>query len=456
MTRLTFPPGPKDRLFGIPTVRAIQRDSLGFYDAMRRQYGDVVYMKLGPYHDYTFFHPEHIHELLAEKGKAFGRMRRQMQVFRQWNGNSVLIAEGQDWLRQRRLLQPAFQPKRFEAYSREVNRAAHDAIDGIAAAGTPEVNFERAMNNLTTDVICRTMFGTNLREELDDARKAVQILSDAALSEMMRPFSLPNWLPLPSVSRKRWAIAKLDSIVRRFIRERRSSGTDSGDLLSMMLLATDDQGGARSLTDEEVCDNCMTIFIAGHDTTAAGLTWLGWFLASRPEVAQRVRAELDDVLGEREATYADLAKLPFLDQTLKETLRHRPATIGVFSREAIEPVEIGGYTLPKGALVHAMSFTVHHDERWYDAPETFDPDRFSPARIERIPPSAYFPFGIGPRICIGNTFARMEMLLVAIALLRRFDLAPAPGQAEPAPYPGVSLRPVGGMRICCRPRAGGR
>jgi len=178
MTRSQFPAGPKDRLFGMRSVRAIQRNSVEFYDAMRRQYGDVVYMKLGPYHDYTFFHPDHIHELLTGKAKSFVRMRRQMSVFRQWNGNSVLIAEGQDWLRQRRLLQPAFQPKRFDAYASEINRATQDAIDRIMADNATEVNFERCMNNLTTDIICRTMFGANLGDELDEARKAVQIVSD--------------------------------------------------------------------------------------------------------------------------------------------------------------------------------------------------------------------------------------------------------------------------------------
>jgi cytochrome P450 len=456
MTRSQFPPGPKDRLFGMRTLRAIQRNSVEFYDAMRRQYGDVVYMKLGPYHDYTFFYPDHIHELLTGKAKSFVRMRRQMSVFRQWNGNSVLIAEGQDWLRQRRLLQPAFQPKRFDAYASEVNRATQDAIDRIVADNATEVNFERCMNNLTTDIICRTMFGADLGGELDEARSAVQIVSDAAIKEIMQFFTLPLWIPLPSIRRKCWAIDKLRSIVGRFIKERRAAGTDAGDLLSMMLLATDEQGGARSLSDEEVRDNCVTIFVAGHDTTAAGLTWLGWFLASRLEIAERVRVEIDTVLGDRPPTYADLAKLPFLDQTVKETLRHRPPAIGIFSREVSEPVEIGGYLLPKGALVHAMSYNVHHDERWFDSPETFDPDRFSPERIDRIPPNAYFPFGIGPRICIGSSFARMEMMLVAILLMQRFVLTPAPGQNEPKPYPGVSLRPIGGMRICCRPRHDGR
>jgi cytochrome P450 len=165
-----------------------------------------------------------------------------------------------------------------------------------------------------------------------------------------------------------------------------------------------------------------------------------------------VRGEINSVLGNRAPTYADLAAMSFLDQVVKETLRHRPSAIGVFAREAAEEVELGGYVLPKGALVHALSISVHHDERWFDSPETFDPDRFSPERINRIPPNAYFPFGIGPRICIGYSFARMEMMLAAIQLLQKFDLAPASGQSEPKPFPGVSLRPIGGMRLCCRPR----
>lgn len=445
MPSLAYPPGPRSLLFGIDLVRGITRDPISFYAEAKRKYGDALYMRLGPYHDYTFFHPDAIHEILTTKAKSFFRMRRQMEVFRQWNGSSVVIVEGTDWVRQRRVLQPAFNPKRFEAYGQQVVRATEDGLRRLGSSET--LDFERMASQLTTDVICRTMFGATLGSEADEVRKAATVLSKAAYDEMLSPFSLPLWVPWPSIQRKKRAIATIDQLSRRFIRERREGGTDTGDLLSMMLFAVVEELDGKGLTDEEVRDNCVTFFLAGHDTTAAGLTWLGWFLASRPELAERATAEIAMVVGDRRPTFHDLPKLIFLEQMINETLRHRSPAVGVFGREAIEDVEVGGWTIPKGALVHALSYTVHHDERWFPNPEVFDPDRFAPDKINSIHPHAYFPFGVGPRMCIGASFAKMELALTSATILQDFRLSPAEGQTEPTPYTDVTLRPKGGLRL---------
>lgn len=451
MATTKFPPGPESYIFGFDTISQIKRDPLSFYDALHRKYGDVAYMRLGPFHDYTYFHPDHIHELLTSKAKSFVRMKRQMEVFRQWNGNSVLMTEGTEWLRQRRVLQPAFGAKRFGNYGKQITDTASEYFDRHIGSGAVTIDVERMTNELTTGVICRTMFGTDLGPQLDNVRHAVSTLTKVAYKEMMEPFSLPMWLPLPSIRRKKEAIATLDTMVRGFIRERRQQTTDRGDLLSMMLLAADVETDGKGLTDEEVRDNCVTIFLAGHDTTAAGIAWLIWFLASRPHFTDRAREEVRQVIGNRTPEFADVEKLTFLDQMVSETLRHRSPTIAVFGREAIEPVELGGYTLPVGAYVHVMSYTVQHDERWFERPNEFDPERFSPERVGQIRPYAYFPFGIGPRTCIGNQFSKMEMMLIAAMLLQRYELAPAAGQNEPEPLSDVTLRPKGGVRIDVRP-----
>ena len=265
---------------------------------------------------------------------------------------------------------------------------------------------------------------------------------------------LPDWLPLPGKAGKKWSIRRLDETIRRFIRDRRATGEDKGDLLSILLLAVDEEGDGKGLTDEQARDQCMTLFLAGHDTTAAGLAWVGWVLARHPDIAARVAAEVDSALGGREPTQPDLPSLAYTERVVKESLRHYPPAVAVFGREALQDVEIGGWTIPKGGVVRAVSYVTHHDPRWFPDPDRIDPDRFTPDRIAHQHPLAYFPFGAGPRVCIGQSFAMMEMVLLTAMLAQRFTLTPAPGQGEPELSPQLSLRPKGGLRLTLTPRGG--
>lgn len=445
------PPGPPTRWWGLPMIGEIQRDILGFYKRMQRDYGDSVFMQLGPYRDYSFFHPDQIHEVLIEKAKAFVRFKRPLDVLRQWNGDGVLITEGEQWLSHRRLLQPAFHVKRFGAYADAVVETATQRFHEQAPRETT-LDFETTMTDLTTAVICRTMFGTDLGNTVADMRRAVKILSHVAVQEMYQPFTWPDWLPLPGKADKRWAMQTLDQTIRGFIRQRRETGGDSGDLLSMLLLAADDEGDGRRLTDEQARDQCVTIFLAGHDTTAAGLTWLGWVLATHPEITEQAATEVEAVLAGRSPTFADLPRLGVIERLVKETLRLYPPAIAVFARQAVQDVDIGGWTVPRGGIVRLMTYITHHDPRWFPEPHRFDPDRFVPNRSAKLPPCAYIPFGAGPRVCIGQTFAMMEMTLIATLLLQRYHIKPGPEQSTPELNPSMSLRPVGGLRLTLSPR----
>jgi cytochrome P450 len=432
-------------------MREIKRDVLGYYTELHRCYGDVVHLRFGPYHIYVLFHPDAVREVLVAKAKQFRRFPRPMQVLAQWNGNSVLITEGDEWLRQRRMVQPAFHPRRFENYASCMVALTRSRLDrwlkSIETAGSIEIEIGKGMTDLTLEIIAKTMFDAEISAESSDIGRAVAILSEIATKEMQQPWSLPDWLPLSEKRRKRWAMQRLNETVRRFIRERRASGMDKGDLLSMLLLAVDEEGDGGRFTDEQARDQSMTLLIAGHDTTAAGLTWLFYCLARHPKAAALVHQELDSVLGGREPTANDLPQLSYTERVVKETLRLYPPAIAVFMRQALAEVEIAGYTLPRNSLVQIFPYICQRDARWFPDPERFDPDRFLPERQRTLPPFAYFPFGGGPRVCIGNTFAMMEMTLVAATLLQHLRVEIAAGQEEAQPVALMSLRPKGAVRL---------
>jgi len=476
MTTMPRPPGPRDHAFGLRLLADMQDDYLGFWRDAQRRYGDTVYMRQGWFHHYVFMHPDQMREALVDKAHAFIRYEQPIKVMRQLHGRSVMITEGATWQRQRRMLMPAFSPKRFDGYARQVTAAATDAFDALQRAdrigsGTGlgnEVDVEHTMNMLAMDIILRTMFGSKVAEDTAQIEQAIRTLAAIGYAEMFLPFAIPAWAPLPNQARKRQALGLLDGLVRGHIRERRAglrgdadSGTDIGahfgdDLLGMLLAARDDDGDGGALSDDEVRDQLMTIFLAGHETTATALAWAAWALAADPALAARVAAEADAMLGARAPQLADLARLPLLAGLVKETLRRYPPVPGVLMRRAIEDVRIGAWLVPKRSLVTLPFFVAHDDARWFPEPDRVDPARFAPHRQDdagREPPrGAYMPFGAGPRVCIGNSFAAMEMTLVLAMLVQRFTLTPAPGQAAPKAIMQVTLRPAGGLRLLLNPR----
>jgi cytochrome P450 len=446
-----FPPGPQDWTLGLSQLRKVKQDVLGYYTDLHRRYGDVVYMRFGPYRNYVFFHPDAVREVLVAKAKHFRRFARPMQVLAQWNGKSLLTSEGDEWLRQRRMVQPVFHPRRFQAYASQIVARTRHRLDrwmqSIQAAGSMETDIGEEMTNLTLEIIGKTMFDVDISAEASDLGRAVAILSEIAVAEMQSPWTLPDWLPLLQKRRKRWAMKTLDEMVRGFVRARRASGADRGDLLSMLLLASDEQGDGGRFTDQQARDQSMTLLIAGHDTTAAALTWLFYCLARHPEACAQIHRELDAVLGGREPTASDLANLGYTERAIKETLRLYPPAIALFMRQAVAEIEVAGYTIARNSLVQVFPYVCQRDPRWFPRPEEFDADRFLPERQEVLPPLAYFPFGGGPRVCIGNTFAMMEMTLVAATLLQHLKPELAAGQPEAEPVARMSLRPKDPVRL---------
>jgi cytochrome P450 len=377
-----------------------------------------------------------------------------MDVLAQWNGrNSLIVVEGAEWLRQRRLAQPAFHPRRFGQYAEVVVQLAERWRARVGGAGRPAFDIVQELTELSLAINTTMLFGADVHEAAPRIADAVTLLAAIAPREFTQPFTLPDWLPLPGKARKRWAIRYLDETVRSLIRRWRDEGKDHGDLLSMFLLAVDEEGDGRRMTDEEARDSLVTMLLAGHDTVAAGIVWTWYALARHPEVEAKVVEEVETTLGNRPATFADLPRLTYLDRVVKETLRLYPPAPTVLTRQTLSEVEIGGYRLPKGSLVHPFASVTQRDPRWFPEPEKFDPDRFLPGKLEQLPQFAYFPFGGGPRVCIGNSLAMMVMTLVTATVWQRLRLTLAPDQ-EPVEWQLLmSLRPKGELRMSVTERA---
>jgi cytochrome P450 len=439
------PPGPRDGFFGLTIGLRSLREPLAFLQEMARDYGDIAYVRVGPYHSYVINHPDLIREALVTKGKCFRKWEAQKRVFRKIDGDGLINSEGDFWLRQRRLIQKAFQHRRFGRHAAVTVERTRRRLDRWTA-GTV-INLDREMSELALDITGETLFGVDLRDKVAWLGEIAEVLRETFIREFLAAVPLPDWLPLPSKRRMRRAIRELDTFITGIIRDRRASGQDKGDLLSMLLLAVDEQGDGTGMTDRQARDEAVTLFNAGHDSTSAALAWTCYFVARYPAVQERLRKELEAVLGGRVATLEDLTRLKFADSVVKESLRIYPPTSALFTRRALTEVEIGGYRLAPGSLVAMSPYVTQRDPRWFPEPERFDPDRFGPGRAEDIPEYAYFPFGAGPHVCVGNTFAMMEITLVVATLVQRFHVELMPGQEDLVPELKVSLRPKGGVWV---------
>lgn len=438
--RLT-PSNPSSWLLGLDSLLAIRGDQLGFYARMQAKYGDHVTLRLGPYRSHLLFHPDHIEALLARNSNAFIRFRKLTDVVRQWNGNSLLVEEGESWRTRRRKVLPAFQTRRLPAYGQAAALEAEQLCQTLCKGQASDVlkfDTDAVMAKLTLDIATRTLFGAPPRENGFEIERAIQILSDTAFSESTAPVSLPDWLPLKRKRQKLGAMQVMDDLVSGLVRAgmRRDDNTSSNDLLASLI---EHHNG--NFTD--IRDDVMSLLIAGHETSGALLSWLFACLAVFPACLSAVQDELAQVLDGAAPTPEMLSDLPVLQATINETLRLFPPAYTLFLREAAEPVDLLGVKLAKGDLAQIVPFTTHRDPRFFPGPETFDPSRF--LKDQTWPQYAYLPFGAGPRVCIGQNFGLMESCLVAATILQR--MTPIPMKSMPIPAAKFSLRPAEGLAM---------
>jgi cytochrome P450 len=441
-------PAHPTRWWGLPALRAMRRDYLGFIGA-QQPLGDLAAQRILRERVVDVFDPDLVRALLVDHADALVRWARGPEVFADLMGQSVLVTEGATWQRQRRMLMPAFTPKRVAGYAALMTDAA---VEGLSRVQPGEVAMDPLYSHLTMDVISRTLFSTPIGADTAAASDAVQVLSETALGEMFWPVTLPDWLPLPGKAAKRRASRLLHGLLGGHIDARRASGEPRSDLLGMLMALRDETTG-EALSPQEVYDQCMVSFQAGHETSATALLWWSWLLAAHPDVQARVREEVDTVLTGRVPTPDDVGALPYLGATLKEAMRLFPPVAAVMTRRLTREVTVGGVRLPARTLVRVTPWLLHRDRRSWPQAEAFRPERFLPGAPDDIPRGAYIPFGLGPRVCLGQHFAVLEMSLIAALVLQRFTLSPANSTA-PKPRMAVTLRPEGGLRLLLAPRAG--
>ena len=446
MVAVAIPQGPRGgRLMG--NMREFNSDSLGFIERCAREFGDVVPTRFLYVPALFLFHPDHVEYVLAAGSKNFIKAASlRSPFFHRLVGRGLVTSEGEFWRRQRRLAQPAFHRDRVEAYARTMVAYAERMLSNWRDGQTLDAHEE--MTILTQTVVAQTLFSADVS---GDSREIGQ-----ALSNIVRPFAsqatlkwiLDNRLPTPAHLRFNRDVRKIDRFVYRLIEERRASGEDTGDLLSMLLAAQDEDGS--SMNDRQLRDELMTIFLAGHETTALALTWAWYLLAQNPEAEEKLAAELEEVLEGRAPTVADLPRLRYADWVVKESMRLYPPAWAV-GRECVRECEVGGHRVKQGMQVFGFQWVIQRDPRWFESPLAFRPERWGEESISRIPKYAYFPFGGGPRLCIGNYFATMEAVLILVTIAQRFRLRLVPGHKLEV-LPALSLRPKHGLKVTLEAR----
>jgi len=433
-------PGPKQSLLG-SLVYLPGRDPLAFFTNLARTYGDIVSYRMGGEQMFFVNDPQHIKDIFVTHNKSFMKGRG-LQRAKRLLGEGLLTSEGAVHLRQRRLMQPAFHRESVAGYGQTMVAYAERMRDGWVDGRTLDIAAE--MNRLTLSVVGKTLFDADVESQAVEVGEALTGVMDTFWM-MMLPFAdAIERLPVPRLRRARMARVRLDQIIYRMIADRRASGRDHGDLLSMLLEAQDeDDGGV--MTDEQVRDEAMTIFLAGHETTANALTWLWYLVAGAPEVEAKLHEEIDRVLQGRRPTFADVGTLPYVERVVTETMRLYPPA-WIIGRRALVDYPIGSYVMPARSIIILSPYVLQRDRRYYADPERFDPDRWTAEFRARLPKFAYFPFGGGPRQCIGESFAWMELVLVTATIAQRWKLRLVPGHPV-VPQPLVTLRTKHGMRM---------
>jgi len=443
--RRKYPNGPRMNLATVIAGQMLPKrfpfDLLTFTAKIARDFGDIAHYKLGPLHVFQLNHPDLIGEVLVDKADKFHKPRLMKRGLRPTAGNGLLTSDGALWQRQRKLIQPAFRHDRLAAYAGVMVAHAQSMMDSYREGEVRDISADMA--RITLGIVVRCLFGTDPPREVCDISEPMLAVLDAA-NERLNSVLRTSWLPTIRNAREKRAIAELDAILQLLIRTRRGGNESCADLLSVLLMAVDEESGA-GMSDQQLRDELMTLFGAGHETTAVALTWTWYLLARHPEVKVKLDEELDSVLAGQPPSVNDLPRLPYTEMVIREALRLYPPG-SAFAREPVEDVTIAGYDVPKGSLIIISPYILHRDQRFFSDPDRFYPERFAPGWGECIPRHAYLPFGGGPRVCIGNGFAMMEARLILAAVAQHYQFSLETDEVI-RPVQLVTLRPSRPVRM---------
>ena len=432
---MAYPSSPEGN--SLPRFRS---DSLNFLLEVSQTYGDLVHMRFGPRHVYLVNSPDLVREVLVEQADKFYKTPLFKNNARHIIGEGLLTSEDELHKRQRRLMQPTFHHQRIAGFANSMVESTQHMLDGWHDGVQLDIHHE--MMRLTLEIVSQSLFGANVSHDADLVGEAITGGLRYVNARTTRPFAIPYRIPTPENLAERKRAKTLHRVVKRFIDERRASGEDRGDLLSMILLSMDEQG---SMSDQQALDEVMTLFIAGHETTANALSWTFYLLAQYPEVEAKLCAEVDRALNGRAPTMDDLSRIPYTDQVIKESMRLFPPA-WIVPREANQLVMLGGYPVAKNSILLSSPYTMQHSPRYFTEPDRFVPERFTEDFEKTLPKYAYFPFGGGPRVCIGNGFAMMEARLLLATIVQQYQLALVPDQTV-VPEPVITLRPRDGIQM---------
>ena len=443
-------PGPPGH-FLLGNVRELKQDLLGTFSTWRKEYGDIVRYRVASRQQHLITHPELVREVFVHGRQIFDRPGQDepLRGLRLVINTGLLGANGTFWLRQRRMMQPIFHRRRIAKMAQAMTDCGEQMLARWATYDpTQPIDLSKEMMAVTLDIISQTMFGAEVMEHVDEVEKALQIALRFAFDSIQKALFVPLRWPTPRNREFKQALKTLDEIVYRIIAQRRASRGEHDDLLAMLLEARDEESG-EGMDDKQLRHEVLTIFGAGHETTANALTWTWYLLAQHPKILQRLQNELKEVLAGRTPTLKDLRNLPYCKQVLEEAMRLYPPA-PILGRYVRQSTALNGYHIPSNSVVVTSIYNVHRHPDFWSEPEKFDPGRFAPEKKQEHHRYAYMPFGAGQHLCIGNQFALMEGQLLLAQMAQKYELRLVPEHAIEKEV-AITLRPRYGMKMTLHP-----
>ena len=438
---MKFPPGPYGH-FLAGNLEDLRSRVLAFFSELSEKYGDIATIRFSIRKVLFINHPDYIYHVLQENNRNYTKSLRYEQL-KHLLGNGLLTSEGEYWLRQRRMIQPAFHKQKLQLLASDMVLCTRNMMEQWETRFIgKEFNFSAEMMSLTLQIVGKTLLDSDVKSDAKNVGEALTYLIRAVNFRTRTPVLLPIWVPTPHHIRIKKSIKTINSVLEKIFNSRRSNPRDRYDLLSM-LMETKYEDTGEHMGNQQLRDEVMTLFVAGHETTANALSWTMELLMRHPEVMQKCRGELATVLNGREPEASDLHSLPYLTMVIEESMRLYPPA-WIIGRKTIGPDRIGAFEIRPGQNILICPYVLHRDKRYWEEPEKFIPERFTAENIRKRPKNVYLPFGGGPRMCIGNNFAIMELQLVLAMLLQRYRMEPVPGK-EAIPEALITLRPDGGV-----------